>query len=71
MTPKQAWTEGYRAQTNGAKVFDNPETGRCRVRWFDGYATAERETFVLKGISKNPIEPLDWRKGRTDSGDMV
>jgi hypothetical protein len=53
ITKKQAWTNGYRAQTKGAKVFDNPETGRNRCAWYDGFAASERETFVVAGVSES------------------
>ena len=66
MTPKQAWTEGYRAQTKGAKVFDNPETGRNRCQWYEGYATAERETFIL---GDNPFHPESPEGRAWDQGD--
>lgn len=58
MTRKEAWTAGYKAQTKGAKVFDNPETGANRVQWFNGYAASERETFVAVGSKQ--AGPVDW-----------
>ena len=55
---KQHWTEGYRAQTQGKRMSDNPLLGRARAQWFEGYATAERETFVPIGVVTS--SPYDY-----------
>ena len=54
----KAWTEGYKAQTNGKRASVNPYNDRRkRLSWFDGFAKAELEEFSPIGMPGSIDDP--------------